>query len=198
MLVFGSKLSDSSVMSLQTGSLIAHTKQPVIDPHNLVIKAYHLEGRLLDHPNDSFLLISDVRELGPLGFIVDSSQEIVTRDDVIELQKILDYEFDIINLQVIDQAGHKLGTVIDYAVETDTFMIQQLIVKRPWAKSFIDPELLIHRSQIVEIDNQKITIKQEKETPTTESKVKDSIEELSFVNPFRKEPNPETNPSSDI
>lgn len=195
MLVFGSKLADSQVMSLQTGAPLARTAEAVIDPHNLIIKAYQLSGNLLNRPNDSFLLLNDVRELGPLGFIIDSSEEIVSSEDVIELGKLLDYGFKLSGIAVVDQAGHKIGTVQDYAVETGSFTVQQLIVKRPWTKSFLDPELLIHRSQVVEIDNQKITIREEAETPKSEVKLKNPIEDLSFVNPFRKEPKPEVNTS---
>ena len=57
--------------------------------------------------------------------------------------------------------GKKLGKVIDYTATTDNFTIQQIIVKRPLVKSFVDPELTIHRKEIVEITDYKIIVKDE-------------------------------------
>ncbi|HEU4831030.1 MAG TPA: hypothetical protein VFS65_02575, partial [Candidatus Saccharimonadales bacterium] len=69
MLVLGSRLLSTPVMGLQTGTQLATTKSPIIDPSNLKIVAYELEGSLLtEHP--SLLRIADVRELGDVGMIV--------------------------------------------------------------------------------------------------------------------------------
>ena len=54
-------------------------------------------------------------------------------------------------------------------------------------KSFIDPMLTINRSQIVEIDDYKITIKHEKEevkVPEEKTEQKDFIP--NYENPFRQ------------
>ena len=66
-------------------------------------------------------------------------------------------------------------------------MIQQLVIKRPILKSFNDPELTIHRSQITAIDDYKITIKAEAE-PMPITKVEEVVPEAftpNYVNPFR-------------
>jgi hypothetical protein len=85
MLIAAERLINTPVMSLQTGGQLAHTKTPLIDPRNLMIIAYELQGPALDaHP--SFLLMSDVRELSNLGLIVDSSDEFVGVDDVIKIR----------------------------------------------------------------------------------------------------------------
>lgn len=183
-------------MSLQTGTPIAHTARAIIDPQRFQVKAYQVTGKMLEAPSDSFLLINDIREISPLGLIIDSSQELVASQDVLELQNLLDYHFELLKLKVFDQAGHKIGSVEDYSLETASFTIQQLVVKRPWSKSFFDPELLIHRSQIVEIDNQKIIIQQESEQPKARAKLETPVEELGFVNPFRKDTKPEVNSPS--
>ena len=76
MLLLGSRLIDTPIMGLQTGTRLATTKSPVIDPSNLKIIAYEVDGPLLvEHP--SFIRIADVRELSNVGMIIDSSDEFI-------------------------------------------------------------------------------------------------------------------------
>ena len=76
MLVLGSRLNETPVMSLQTGTRLAVTTQPIIDPSNLRIFAYEIKGPLLTQ-QPSFLRTADIREYGRLGMIIDSNDEIV-------------------------------------------------------------------------------------------------------------------------
>ena len=188
MLILGSRLINTAIMSLQTGTKLAVTKNPIINPGNLKIVAYEVEGPLLSE-RPSILLISDVRELSNIGMIIDSNDEFVGANDVITVRKIRDLNFELLGLNVIDESKHRLGKVNDYSIDTNSFIIQQLSVKRGVIKSFTDTELLIHRTQIVEINNQAIIVK------STAKKVETEIKEaqLSYINPFRS-----TNPQTDI
>lgn len=168
-------------MSLQTGAELARTKMPVIDPRTLTIVAYELEGQLLDqHP--SLLRIADVRELSDIGMIVDSSDEFIGVDDVIKLKETYDLQFPLVGLAVVDDKKHKLGKVEDYSVEMGGFVIQQLTVRRPLLKSLGDSELLIHRSQIIEINDTTITVK----SASTEAKDPIPHAVRAYANPFRQ------------
>lgn len=181
MLVLGSQLLHTAVMSLQTGAELARTKVPVIDPRTLTIVAYELEGQLLDqHP--SLLRIADVRELSDIGMIVDSSDEFVGVDDIIKLKETYNLHFPLVGLSVIDDKKHKLGKVENYSVEVGGFVIQQLTVRRPLFKSLGDSELLIHRSQIIEINDTTITVK------SASNEAKDPIPHAvrAYANPFRQ------------
>lgn len=180
MLLLGSRLIGTPIMGLQTGTKLAVTKVPIIDPSNLKIVAYEVEGPLLaEHP--SFIRIADVRELSDVGMIIDSNDEFVGVDDVIAIEKIYKLGFKLIGLNVIDESKHKLGKVCDYSLETGGFVIQQLNVSRGALKSISETELLVHRSQIVEINDSTIIVR-------TAAKKLDPITEpihLSYMNPFR-------------
>jgi hypothetical protein cdiviTM7_02774 len=174
-------------MSLQTGSELARTSREVINPKNLSVAAYELEGRLLDqHP--SLLRVDDIREIGPLGMIIDSTDEIVGVDDVISLKEIYDIGFTLKDKLVIDEKKHKIGRVIGYTLAAGSFIIQQLRIRRPLLKSFGDTELLIHRSQIVKITDEKIIVKSATVSHATEKKIP-TPRINSYDNPFRKQPN---------
>lgn len=180
MLIAGSRFLNAPVMGLQTGGELARTSREIIDPATLEIVAFELEGPLLtEHP--SLLRIADVREFSDMGIIVDSSEEFVSLDDVIKLKEIYDLGFELIGKHVIDEKKEKLGKVIAYTIDTIGFMVQQLSIKRPLLKSFNDTELLVHRSQIVEVNDDTIVVKSDTATvgePT-------ATPMPSYHNPFR-------------
>lgn len=158
MLILGSRLIHSPVMSLQTGTRLAHTLKPVIDPANLHILAYEVEGSLLTE-RPSFVRTKDIREYGRLGMIIDSNDELIGLKDVIRVQKVYELNFPLIGIQVIDEHKRKLGKVDDYTLDTGDFIIQQLNVKRGFLRGIADTGLLINRSQIIEINNTTIVVK---------------------------------------
>lgn len=187
MLILGSRLLHTPIMSLQTGTQLAQTLTPVIDPSNLHILAYEVEGPLLSH-TPSFVRTNDVREYGRLGMIIDSNDELIGLDDVIQIKKIYDLHFSLLGMPVIDEQKRKLGKVDNYTLDTGDFIIQQLNVRRGFIKGLTDTGLLINRSQIIEINNEAIVVK----APTVKSAqpVMQSIRG-EFVNPFRA-PKPQT------
>jgi uncharacterized protein YrrD len=186
MLITGERLLNAPVLGLQTGGELARTREPVIDPSNLEILAYELVGPLLD-TEPSLLRVADVREFSDIGLIVDSSDEFVSPDDIFKLGDIYQLHFTLIGMPVIDEKGRKLGKVHGYTVDTASFLVNQLSVKRPFLQSLNDTELLIHRTQITEINNDAIIVHSEADIPEP---LMESVR-TSYVNPFRKNPNPE-------
>ncbi|MDO8336549.1 MAG: PRC-barrel domain-containing protein [Candidatus Saccharibacteria bacterium] len=181
MLMLASKLKDASVMSLQTGAKVAQVTEPVISPATLDIIAYHLTGKTLDS-KDSLLLTRDVREVGNLGLIIDSVDELVLAEDMVKIKEILDINFHIIDMTVIDDKSTKLGRVYDFSIDPMDFKIHQIYVKRPLMKSLQTSDLIINRTQITEINNKYIVVNSasldEKASPVNVTE--------NFVNPFRK------------
>lgn len=179
MLIAHERLYHTPVMSLQTGGHLARTVRAIIDPRNLSILAYELDGPSLDrHP--SYLLMSDVRELSSLGLIVDSSDEFVAADEVVKLDEVINFQFEVLGKKVIDEGNSTLGKVNGYSIEPQSFLIKQLIIKRPLLKSFTDTELLIDRTQITEISDTTITVKNDEREPAP---VKGA--NRVYTNPFR-------------
>ena len=191
MLLVGSKVIGMPVLSLHVGGAIARTRAAVIDPEDLKIIAYTLEGPIIKNDPEvgDMLSTDDIREVSNSGLIVDSADRFTTREDVIHFDEVMSLGFNLVGLKVVTTDGKKLGKVIDYTLDSGSFMIYQLIVDRPFMSSLIDPELTINRSQIVEIDDYKVTIKHDKaqvKVPKTDKKK--AAEEFvpNFTNPFRK------------
>ncbi len=181
MLIVGTRLINTPVMSLQTGGRLGQTQKPIIDPSNLKIIAFEIDGPLLSE-RPALLRVADIREMGRVGMIINSNDEIIGVHDVIKIEKLYELGFPLVNMPVVDDRKHRLGKVEDYTVDTDSYVIQQLTVKRGFFKGLTDTGLLISRTQIIEINDNEIIVR----SPTQKS-----VEPLmqatrsEFVNPFR-------------
>lgn len=192
MIVLGSHLINTPVMGLQTGSELAKTDSPIIDPETLSIKAYLIKGPLID-AKESMLTVEDIREIGDVGMIVDSSDVFMALEDVIKIHEVYELRFPLLGLAVRDERGRKLGKIIDYTLDIASFIIQQLTVKRPFLQSLNDTELVIHRSQIVSIDNRGIVVRSGAKAIEPEQTYATSP----YVNPFRKA-DPHSEPQASV
>lgn len=191
MLVLGSRFNNTPVMGIQTGARLATTSRALIDPRNLTIVAYEVEGPLLiEHP--SFLRTNEIREIGPIGMIIDDSDDIIGLEDVITLKKLYELNFELIGLTVIDENKRKLGKVQEYTLESGGFVIQQLHVKRGVLSGFNDTGLLIGRSQIVEITDTEVVVKATNKKERAAEPVMEATRN-EYVNPFRR---PNTQPET--
>lgn len=194
MLIVGTRLLNTPVMSLQTGGNLASTQKAIIDPSNLKIVAFEVEGQLLSE-RPALLRVEDIREIGRVGMIVNSNDEFIGVSDVIKIEKLYNLGFPLVNMPVFDDQKHRLGKVEDYTVDTDSYVIQQLTVKRGFFKAFTDTGLLVSRAQIVEINDNGIIVK----SPTIKS-VEPVMQAArrEYANPFRganAAPKPETQSS---
>lgn len=164
-------------MSLQSGSSLGVIAEPIIDPRKLQVVAYHVTGPRISEP--SVLHTSDVREVGPMGLIVDSADSIMTlSDDLIRLQEVIDFRFYLLGIQVVDEHKNRLGKVVEYTLETDGFFVQKLHLSQSLMKNLKASSLLIHRSQIIEVTNSKIIVQS--------GAIKDRVGLTQVLNPFRK------------
>lgn len=182
MLVYSARLTKLPVLSLQTGSPLAYTAEPIIDPRRLHITAFYCEGPLLDF-QPAVVHTDDIREFSELGLIVNDSEDVMPPDDLVRLQEVINFNFTFIGMKVVDDRNTKLGKVEDYVTETDSFLIQTFVVKRPLLKSFNEAKLVISRNQIAEIKDDVIVVK----SPTIQEPAKTApVHKPEFDNPFRK------------
>lgn len=183
MLINTSRLINCPVLSLHVGGKVATVTEAIIDPDNLRVIACRVDGPLIGKEVGDILPMTSVREFSRLGMIVDSTDEFVEPDEIVRIRDVLALNFSLTGLKVETKKGVKLGKVADSTVNPENWQIQQLIVQRPLIKSFIDPELTVSRSQIAEVDDYKVIVKD------SEAKIKEKAQTdftPSFINPFRE------------
>jgi len=184
MLVSANRLIGTPILSMQATAQIATVESAIVDPNSFKIIAFKLGGGVVGKNTANILDVKSVREYSRYGMVIDSIDELVEPGDVIRVSEVLKLNFNLIGLKVETKKGTKLGKVSDYTVTDDNFSVQQIIVKRPLIKSFVDPELTIPRKEIVEITDYKIVVKDEEKVIRARAEKEDFIP--NFVNPFRK------------
>lgn len=177
MLMLNNSFVNMPVMSLQIGNQLGSTSDPIIDPRKLQIMAFKVAGpRIFE---ESVLHTSDIREVGPLGLIVNSADDIMTLDhDLVRLNEVISLNFSLVGKSVIDDSGKKLGKVSEFSVETDSFIIKKIHVSQSIMKNIGNSALIIDRSQIKEITDKSIIVRS--------ASVKESTGLSQILNPFRR------------
>jgi hypothetical protein len=185
MLLNSNRLLNYPVLSLHLGGPIGVVKEVIINPNDLKIMALRVDGpQTGDGEHGDLLNVSNIREFSNLGIIIDSIDDLVSDGDVVKLDEVIKLNFDVIGLNVRTKKGNKLGKVFDYTFNPESMLITQFIVKRPLLKAFLDPELVIGRSEIKEINDYELIVKDEEEKIKKDIKKQDFVP--NFVNPFRE------------
>lgn len=151
-------LTNLPVISLRTGGRVAVALRPIINPNNLKVEGWYCQ----DHfSKDTLVLLAkDVRDIVPQGIAVDDHEKLSTPDELIRLKDVLKIDFKLIGKHVVTNNKRRVGKVDDYATDNISFMIHKLYVAQPVYKSITGGQLTIDRSQIVEIDDKQIVIKE--------------------------------------
>ena len=185
MLLNSSRLIGCPVLSLHLGGPIGRVTGEVVDPNDLRIIALNVDGpQTGDGDHGDILDVRSIREFSNIGMIIDSIDDLVSKGEVIKFDEIMDLNFSVIGLNVKTKKGKKLGKISDYTFDPETMQIMQFVVKRPFMKSFMDPELIIGRSQIKEVNDYELIVKDEESKIKKESGKSDFVP--NFVNPFRE------------
>lgn len=157
MLKLSQNIIDLPIMSLRTGGRVGTATIPIINPNNLQIEGWHCTDIF---SNESLVLLkSNMRDFVPQGIAVDDHEAMTDPEDIIRLKEILEINFELISKPVITDSKRRLGKVADYAIDPLSLKVQKLYVSRPVYKSLTDGQLSIDRSQIVEITNKKVVIR---------------------------------------
>lgn len=187
MLINGSKLVDCPILSLHIGGEIARVVEPIVDPNSLKVIGFKVEGKLVNEDTGDILPIESVREFSRMGMIVDSIDELVDGTDIVKIKNVLELDFHLVGHKVVTRKQVKLGRVNDYTLEISGWSIQQLIVQRPIMKAFFDPELIISRAKIIEVDDEQVVVKDEHDRAKTKIEAAAPATFVpNFVNPFRE------------
>ena len=183
MLFLKERLQNVPVMSLQTGAEIAATGEFVIDPRQLKVVAFYCNGPRLD-VNPAILNVSDIREIGNLGIIVDSADVLMSPQDLVRLKEVLEYRFTFDGKSVITESGEKLGTVTNFTLDSTTLFIVKLHVRPGMWQAWKTTELIIDRSQIVHVTDDEVVVKDAADKNNVRAKAPRAV----IDNPFRSAP----------
>jgi sporulation protein YlmC with PRC-barrel domain len=156
MLRLSSSYINRSILSLRTGGKIGVAIAPIINPNNLKIEGWYSQDMF--EKGEVILPVQEVRDFIAKGLVVNDHDALTPPVDLIRLKEVLDIRFDLPGKTVTTESGKKLGKVADYAVDDSNYYIQKLYVNPPILRGLTDEQLLIDRSQVVEITDKKILV----------------------------------------
>lgn len=159
MYILSKQLQDLPIISLQTGQAVSVTKQPIINPDKLEITAFYCTDPHHKRNRAAVLLVQDIRQTAREGLVIDSLDEIEDPNEIIRLQPILEHRFDLLGISVINESSVRLGKVEEFTVNLNDFQIQKLYLKQSVFKNLLLNNLVIDRSQIIEVTTKQITVR---------------------------------------
>jgi hypothetical protein len=166
MLQLSDFLKNRQVLSLRAGGPVALATEPIINPNNLKIEGFYCDDRFNKHR--LILLCQDIREILRDGFVIDDIERLVEAEELVRLKDIIDLRFELLGKPIETVDKHKVGKVSDYAVETNTMVVQKLYATQSLLKNLTGGSLSIDRNQIQEITPRRIIISELlKGTPAT-------------------------------
>lgn len=174
-------LADLPIMSLHTGTELGRAAHPIIDPGRLQIPAFYCEGPLIEF-QPAVLHTADIREFSNIGLIVDSVDDIMPLEGLVRLQPVIDSDFQLEGKMVVQEDGPKLGKVVDYIIDTESFFILKIHVRPTMLQSFKTAEFIIDRNQIARLTDDAIYVKK----PSVKDEARKPLPLHAFHNPFRR------------
>lgn len=153
-----SNAKNLDIISLQTGQVVGRLGEPIINPDKLEIMAFFVYSGWLKH-QQSVLLTRDVRELAQNAVLIDSFEEIEDAGEIVRLKEVLEGNFKLLGIQVVNESGLKLGRVEDYTFDLASYKISKLYVKQSIMRNFLLNNLIIDRNQIIDITPKKIVVR---------------------------------------
>lgn len=158
MLLLTKSLINKPIMSLRTGGPVATAFRAIINPNNLKIEGFYCVDAF-DRKRQLVLVHRDIREVLSAGIVVDDHSALVEPDELVRLHKTMQLDFELIGKTVVTDRGKKIGKVSDYATEPSSMMIKKLYVTQTLMKSLTGGSLSIDRTQITEITNRKVIVR---------------------------------------
>ncbi len=156
MLQLSAALLNKNIMSLRTGQAIATVTAAIFNPNNLKIEGFYCQDRF--DKQELVLLYQDIREVLPMGYVVNDHDVLAKPDELIRLKEVLEINYELIGKPVQTLSKQKVGKVSDFATETETMYVQKLYVSQSIFKSLTGGSLSIDRTQINEITPKRIII----------------------------------------
>lgn len=157
MLFLSASFTNKPILSLRTGGVVGVITKPIINPNNLKIEGFYSSDKF--SKQNLVLLSQEIRDVIDDGVIVNDHEAMTPEDDLVRLQKVLKLKFNIMGKKVVTKRRQSLGKINDYAINSDNFFIQKMYVAQPLIKSLKGGQLSIDRSQIIEITDKKIVVR---------------------------------------
>jgi sporulation protein YlmC with PRC-barrel domain len=152
-----SQLRGKAIVSLQTGQPVAVVAGLVIDRSSLEIRAFVCQ--LPSQPRVRLLLDSDIRQITNDCLIINDEDDLSETEDIVRLSGLIEEAYSPRGKGVISDTGRRLGRVTEFNINLISGRIQQIFVRPPLWRGWFSSQLIIDRSQIVDVSIDRIIVR---------------------------------------
>lgn len=167
MLIEFSKLKGLSVGVMDEAKKVGEVSRVVFDHTQakvigLLVKAGGLMSR------EMVVSLADVVSIDVGGVVINSSDDILDKDEIVRVNTILKKNTKLVGLRVYDKENKFLGFVYDGVLETDTGNLMRLYVRYLWRR------YIFSSKQIVELNEKRVVV-------NTDAKIKKTAKVVSVA-----------------
>lgn len=152
-----SQIIGSSIFSVHAGGKIAEVTGILVRRKDLKVQLFAVKP--VDNDKKQFLLSSDIRAYDGNRQIIDSYQDMSEEDELIRHHELIKDGGKLIGSKVVTQSGKHLGKVLDFSIDTTHHFANKIHVRATWPQRLIHERLIIDRSDIVDITDNKIIVR---------------------------------------
>lgn len=159
MIKLASQIVNANIILFQEKAKLGTVKEVVIDPND-----GGFLGILVDDPlskKTKSIPASEIKGMGSGFVMVKDLGSLSDLDEVIKIQKAIEYGAKIFGEKVETELGQKLGKVEDFTVSLKYLSLDKLYVSAGKYISIFAKELIIENSKIVKIEKNKIIVSDE-------------------------------------
>lgn len=157
MLISALELKNGDIISLESGSTIGRTREPIVDPHNGKVLAFDVRVGFLT--KRVILSSTDIIEWQHNALIVYGMNVLVEPTEIKRVFDLIKKRVRIIGKKALTQKGIKLGRVEDVYIDSTTGMIAKYNISHHIFANFIEEGRIIPANLVVKIDKKGIIFK---------------------------------------
>lgn len=156
MLLLQSRIMTLPIASIQAGHRIGTITGFVIQPKGLSIKALVIESSM--SKEYLYLHTEDILETRSAGILIDHNEQLMESEDLVRLKDLIEIDYHLLAKPVITESKKKIGSVMDYIINTSGWQVQKIHVQPPLVKMLSRPDRIIDRAQIVKVTEKSVIV----------------------------------------
>jgi len=146
MFVEATKLLNLPVASEESMSKIGEISEIIVDPDNGTISGFLVKLPGIFGPQ-KVLSVVDVLAWDPNGIVTSDQENLVDKNEIVRIQRILNQNFHLIGLRAETESKKHLGQIEDFLIDTET----QTVAKY-YLRNILGNSLILGNDKVVKID----------------------------------------------
>lgn len=145
------------VKSISEGITVGLAKDIIIDPENGKVLGFILDKTQFKERN--IITMDDIREIDHKMMIINDSQALSTRDEVIRINEVLNKKIRWMGLRVETDIGRKMGKIEDLAIDFRADAISRIYASGGIIKELFSLEkIIIPATKIISVTEKMVII----------------------------------------